>query len=318
MSGRRDLPPLMRTPLIRTPDEEDPLTGELLYRGHGHPQDRREDTAWMTAWGRLRKNQPLGKTVNFAYDNHGVAIQKAQETILRINGDDADAQQVTLTLNSPRACALPFSHLLAQSPGSIPGSQDNIQFLERGNFPGTAAPIIWPPFYALVRWGTGGTQSEALVDFVNGTTINLVVSYLNVDAYAFLGRADPIGTGALYALSAFVGPGFARPGVAQYTSQVGVIASHAESDVFPVPRDAKRATVVGCDSTIAPSVPVTAATLRFWRSPSGQAGGQSAGNFVVSGSVPGSFDVPNGAAYASVINGMAGEARFAIVYELAI
>jgi hypothetical protein len=318
MSGRRDLPPLLRTPQIRTPYEEDPLSSELLYPGHGHPQDRREERSWMTPWGRLRKNQPLGKTVNLVYRSNGPAVQKAQETIFQIQGDDADAQQVTVTLNSPSVCPAPFSQTLAQNASSIPGGQDNIQLLGRGNFPGASSPLAWPPFYAFLKWGTGGTQAQALVDFTNGATINLVVSYLSVDAVAFLRENDVTGTSAIYALSAFVGPGFTRPGIAQYTSHVGSIASLAESNVFPVPQFAKSATVVSCDNSVAPTVAVTVATLRFWQSADGQAGGNSAGNFVVAGNQPIPFDVPNGAAYASIINGMAITTRFMIVYNLAI
>jgi hypothetical protein len=312
------------SPLIRTPDQEDPLSGDVLYPGHGYPQDRRETRSWMSPWGRLRgssrpgRGQPLGKTVNFGYDAHGTAVQRSQESILQIEGDDDDAQQVTVTLNSPRVCETPFSHLLLQNVGSVKGNQDNIELLERGNFPGTSHPISWPPFYAYLEWGTGGCQAQALVDFVNGATINLVVSFLRVSAMAFLNPTDVAGTSAVYALSAFVGPGFTRPGVAQFTSHVGTIASQAESVTFPVPRFAKSATVVSCDTSAAPSVAVTVATLRFWQSPDGHTGGNSAGNFLVSGNVATPFDVPNGAAYASVVNGMGISTKFMIVYNLAI
>jgi hypothetical protein len=60
---------------------------------------------------------------------------------------------------------------------------------------------------------------------------------------------------------------------------------------------------------------VTLATLRLWQSPnrSGNVGG-----FVISGNQPMPFDIPNGAAYASVLNGGCARSRFSILYNLAI
>ncbi len=86
--------------------------------------------------------------------------------------------------------------------------------------------------------------------------------------------------------------------------------------MFPIPRFAKSATVVGCDPGATPSVSV--ATLRLWQSADGLAGANNVGNFICAGNQPTSFDLPAGAAYASVINGMAVSSRFSIVYNLAI
>jgi hypothetical protein len=241
--------------------------------------------------------------------------QNAPVSILRVQGDDMDAQHLTLTLAPPLVVPLAFSPLLVARAGAqnITGEQDNLNIVSRGNFPGTLAPIAWPPLEAIIEWGVGGTAAMVAVDFLNGATVNLVASSLEVHAAVSAAPIDIAGTSAAYVLRAFVGPGFARPGVAQKTVYMNQIAAGAETTASPVPRFARSAYVVGSDSSATPAM--TLVTLRLWQSPNRSG---NVGNFVIAGNQPMPFDLPNGAAYASVLNGMCAQSRFSIVYNLAI
>ncbi len=294
-----------------------PLGGDPRFPGHGYPPRRGEDRPAGSPWGRLCRGGAIGKKANFVYDAGNLRAQKSEE-FLRVAGDDADAQQITLTIAPPLVVPQLFTTLLRNNPSNVTGEKDNAQdaFV---NFPGTARPTIWPPIEAVINWGVGGTSVSAVVDIVNGATVNVVASFIKVYAQVpDLTRADLSLTSAVYVVSAFVGPGFPRPGTAQSTVNVGEIESLDESGVFAIPRFAKTAYVIGCDPEAGPDVNASVGTIRFWRSSDGVVGGDNVGNFICSGAQPQGFDVPGGAAYASILSGMAVDARFLIVYNLAI
>jgi hypothetical protein len=259
----------------------------------------------------------MGKKAVLIFNANGAAKQRSPVPILSIEGDDADAQQLVVTLSTPLVVPQAFEETLAHINGqNISGEQDNLQIQSRGTFPGLVTPIQWPPIEAILEWGVGGTSNRCAVDFVNGATVSLVASYLRVFAAIVSGEdIDISGTSAAYTVAANVGPGWARPGTAQKTVYVGSVASLAESEVFAIPKFARSAYVVGCDPAASPTVEVTVATLRFWQSPDGT---NNVGNFIASGNQPLPFFVPNGAAYASVINGMGVASRMSIIYNLAI
>ncbi len=121
---------------------------------------------------------------------------------------------------------------------------------------------------------------------------------------------------AAYVIAAFASPGFVQAGVAQRTIYVGSPAEGIESEVFSIPRFAKRAYLIGCDPAAAPGI--TIGTIRWWQSADGVAGANNLGNMFVSGNQPQAFDVPNGAQYFSVLPGMAGSVLFSVVFDLAI
>lgn len=291
-----------------------PLSGELVYPEHGYPPRPGEDRPGLSAWGRLCRGGALGKKSVLIYNAaRRTAVQSSPVSILRVQGDDMDAQQLTLTLAPPLVVPLPFSPLLVARAQNLTGEQDNGDILSRGNFPGELGPIAWPPIEAIIEWGIGGTSASAVVDFVNGATVNLVASSLEVRAAITAAPTDIAGTSAAYVLCAWVGPGFARPGVAQRTVYVGVLGAYVESRASPIPRFARTAYVLGSDPSATPAV--TAATLRFWQSPDRTG---NVGNVVISGQQPTPFDLPAGAAYASVLSGLGCQARFSILYNLAI
>jgi len=289
------------------------LSQELLYPEHGYPPRPREDRPGLSAWARLSRGACLGKKSVLIYNAARRTPQSSPVSILRVQGDDLDAQHITLTLAPPLVVPLPFSPLLAARSQNLTGEQDNAEIISRGNFPGELQPVTWPPIDAIIEWGVGGASASASVDFVNGTAVNLVASSLEVHAAVTAAPADIAGTSAAYVLYAWVGPGFARPGTAQKTVYVGTLDTYAESRAFPIPPFARSAYVLAGDASSTP--PVTAATLRFWQSPNRT---NSVGNVAISGRRPTPFDIPAGAAYASVQSGLACKARFSIIYNLAI
>jgi len=315
MSNRRDERYAIGPP-IEVPGGADPMYGMLRYPGSGYLPRPGENRPDLSPWARLARGQPLGKSVNLAYNSNSATSQPI--SILQVSGDDADARQLIVTLGQPRVLSLAFSQTLAQSnPTNLSGEQDNAEMLERGNFPGTASPCAWPPFEAIIEWGVGGVSFKASVDFVNGSTIALVCTFLRVHGAVTANQADSgiSGTSAIYALSAFVGPGFAQSH-ARKTIYVGSLDLTEESDVFPVPPFARTALVVGQDPAALPAV--TVATIRFWQAADGVAGATCVGNFFISGNQSIPVPVPAGAAYASVLSGTGATSRFSIVYDLAI
>lgn len=294
-----------------------PLMGDPRFPGAGYQPRRGEDRPAGSAWGRLCRGGSIGKKANLLYNASSLRAQKSEE-ILRVTGDDADAQQITLTLAPPLVVTRLFTSLLRSNPSGATGEKDNAGVAGE-TFPGTAGPTVWPPIEAVIVWGVGGTNTTAVVDIVNGASVNLVASYVQVYAQVpDLTRANLSPTSAVYVVAAFVGPGFPRPGSAQSTTQIGNVASLAESGVFAIPKFARTAYVIGCDPQAGPSVNASVGTIRFWQSSDGVAGGNNVGNFICTGAQPSGFDVPAGAAYASVLSGMASTARFLIVYNLAI
>jgi len=304
--------------VVQQPMPAGPLSGDPRVPDVNAISRAKEDRASLSAWGRLCRGQGLGKKSVLAYNADAAegARQRSQVNILQVSGDDMDAQHLTLTIAPPLVIPQPFTQALIAKQQNVTGEQDNQQ-ITSGNFPGIGFPIAWPPFNVVIEWGIGGNSFTAEVDFTNGTTVNLPgVAFVRAYAVADPDRLQ--GTSALYTLFATIGPGMARPGSAQKTVFYGNVASAEESTVFPIPKFAKRAIVVGWSNAAAPNVPVTVATLRFWQSPTGQASGTNVGNFVATGNQPIGFDVPGGAYYASLVNGMSSPARFAIVYELSI
>jgi len=313
MSGGRYPPGSVELPEYDSPSM---LYGGMRYPGRGYPQRPGEDRPMLSAWGRLSRNGALGKKANLVYRSTQDTLQASPVPILEIQGDDADAQQVVVTLNGPRVIATALSEILLRDVQNRSGEQDNEEMQSRALFPGEAGPIEWPPLEALIEWGVGGAQAQASLDFINGQTVSLVCSFLRISAGVVAGTdIGIVGTSAIYTLSAFVGPGYGRTN-AHKTTYVGVLTNGAESAVFPIPPFAKYATVVGCDPAATPAA--TTATLRFWQSPNGVAGGANVGNFVVSGAQPWPFSIPSAAAYASVVNNSGVTTRMSILYTLAI
>lgn len=291
-----------------------PMNNDLVYPGHGYPENPREDRPGLSPFGRMAKGQGLGKSSLLFYDGNSDNTQPSQVSMLTIEGDNLDACQLTVTLAPPRVIALPFVDLVDLDLQVLTGEQDNAE-APSGNFPGTASPLSWPPLEAKVEWGVHGAASQAIVDYINGVTFSVVASYLRVTALTTqtLDNNGVDGTSAAYYLASFVGPGWAR-GNAQRTIYVGDVTDQSESARYPIPAFARRAWMFGNDQSSNPPL-LTAGTLRLWQSPQGAT---CVANYFQNGNQPVSFEIPNAAQYFSVVNGSGAVIRPGVVFELAL
>lgn len=302
-----------------TPDPVEPLSGGLEYAGHGFPARQGESGTPRNGWERFTRGMPLGKKAVLLYNADVEGEQFTGVPFLQLRSDDCDAQPVTLVIAPPRVIAMNFDDVITnENLQNLSGDQDNVEVSDQ-DFPGDTTPITWPPLQVKIRWGSAGvTPNEALVDVMNGVTVNLSASF--IEASGIITQMDDSGIGgtsAAYALSAIVAPGYTRPGNAQCTVYCGDVDAGAESVIFRVPRFAKRAWVLSNDSAVAPGV--TIATLRFWQSVlgAGVAGASNVGNVLVTGNQYQPANVPNGGLYFSVLNG-GSTARFAVIFDLSI
>ena len=316
----RLLPPQRHPIRLWEPDSEQPLRGGLQSNGHGFPPRAGEEFPPRNAWERLTRGQPLGKRAVMIYDASLDVEQTAGVPFFQLSGNDCDAQQLTLVLAPPTVVAEPFTDVRANDVNiqNLSTSQDNYEVSD-ADFPGALVPITWPPLQAKIKWGIGGHHTEAWVDIMNGCVVNLCASFVEVLAAIVLTDDNAIsGTSAAYSLAAFIGPGFTRPGNAQNTVYVGSLEESAESLVFPVPRFAKRAYVIGRDPAVTPAV--TVATLRFWQNvlPAGNAGARNVGNFLCTSNQFQPVDVPNGGQYFSVLSGEGQTNSYAVIFDLSL
>jgi len=292
-------------------DQATPLFDGLRFPGNGYPERENAHLEPLQAFFRLAKDQGLGKKSNLIYINSDDAPQPSPVDILEIRGDDLDATPLQVTLGRPLA----IPRRLADISLDMQNATGEFSAAEIGadDYPGTASPIAWPPFVAIIEWGVGGARSRAFVDFVCGTTVNLgPCSFVRVHGAVPQDAIHEPGTTGVYTLSAFVGPGRPRDGIAQRTVYCGSIAGGADGDIFVIPPYAKRATAIGLD-VLPPNVTVCYVT--FFRSPDGS---NPIGSYVVNGNQPLPFNVPNGAQYASITSGMGTAQRFALCFELGI
>ncbi len=290
----------------------DPLYDELRYPGSGLPEREISRNRPLSPWGRGMVDQTYGKKTNIRYDATKALWQFAEDSICEPRLLDIDATQMQVTLISPAAIPRDGDDI-GPDVQNATGEFNNANVTPAG-YPGSNIPIAWPPFTAYLKWGTGGARAEAFIDWVNGTTINITASALDLRAAVAPDAANAAspGTSGLYTLAAFVSPGWPRPGNAQRTIYVGALDESDESDIFQVPLFAKRVTVIG--ATVGGAAVVTAAFLRFWQSPDGT---NPVGDYFVNGNQPLPFNVPNGGMYFSIVNAGAA-ANFSICSELAI
>lgn len=291
------------------------LYGGPLYPGNGYPARPGENRPGLSAFGRLAMGQTLGKPSILLYDSTNPRVQNAGVDMFTLEGDDLDAQQLTITLHPPRVVPLSFTEASARlDQQNLTGEQTNAE-VTVGVFPGTNRPVLWPPLEALIEFGVGGVSTQVVVDFVNGITLTVEASYLRAHAQISQSResGDIFGTSAAYYLAAHVGPGFAESH-AQRTVFAGAVADRNESDVFDVPRFAKVATLIGCRDPKHATPALSVGWIRFWQSPQGEHGVSD--SFVSGPDVR--VEVPNAAQYFTVINQSGHRMKMSVIFELAL
>jgi len=286
-----------------------------IYPGGGLPPRPGEDRPALSPFGRLAMGQTLGKSSILIYDRHADVVQQAPVDMITVNGDDLDAQQLILTLHPPRVIPLSSDESRSRlDQQNLTGEQTNSE-VTACDFPGTDGPIRWPPLEALVEFGTGGVNTQVVVDYMNGVTLSVPASFLRVRALVTQSRyvGDVSGTSAAYYLAAHVGPGFAESH-AQRTIFMDDIKDNRESEVFDVPKFAKTALLVGSRSHHEHHPTRTRGWIRFWQSPNGTHG---VGDFFMSDRQV-RIDVPNAAQYFSVFNKSGHEMKMSVLFELAL
>lgn len=279
--------------------------GPVVYEPNGSPQRPPKDEVRDDAWGQLTLGRPLGKRIVMPYQADG-GVQVAPIEFFQLGGLDRDAVQMQIVLSSPMAIPRTQASLAGENIQNLSGEFSNSGTL--GDYPGSADPIAWPPVSVLLEWGTNA-RAHVFCDAKNGSVINLTASWVRAIGIFTADHANQPGTSGLYVMSAFASPGWPSAANAQRTVYLGAVASLAQSDVFTVPPFARRATVIGMDTTPG----VTTAYLLFWQSPDGT---NPIGTYFVSGNNPGPFSVPNGAAYFTIVSGAAGTIKYAAAFDL--
>jgi hypothetical protein len=247
------------------------------------------------------------------YDNRAEGVQSAGVDIIAVNGDNLDAQPLILTLHPPRVIPLSFDEVRARlDQQNLKGEQTNAE-ISPCDFPGTDELIRWPPLEATVEFGTGGVNTQVVVDYMNGVTLSVTASFLRVHALVTQSRhcGDVYGTSAAYHLAGHVGPGFSESH-AQRTIFVGTVHDGHESAALNVPMFGKVAILVGHRSHHGHHPARTIGWIRFWQSPNGTNG---VGDCFMS-DYQGRVVVPNGAQYFSVFNESGHEMKMSVLFEL--
>ena len=299
---------------MRDPQLPRLLRVDEIYPGNGLPPRPGEDRPGLSPFGRLAMGQGLGKSTILIYDHRTADVQPSMNDMIVVEGDDLDACQLRLTLHPPRVIPLSFCELNERiDQQNVTGEQANSE-VSVCDFPGTKEPIRWPPLEALIEFGVGGVATKVVVDYLNGVTLSVIASYLRVSALVTQSKhcGDIYGTSAAYYLAAHVGPGYAAAH-AQRTVFVGDVKDHDESDVFDVPRFAKRGVLIGCRSHHK-SPTLTIGWIRFWQDPKGD---HCVGDFYVSGHQS-RVEVPNAAQYFSVHNESGHRMKMSVIFELAL
>lgn len=306
--------------------------------------DQGADQVMCDTWDQLTSGQTIGKRMIItaaSQPSGGVAVS-GQVDLINFRGDDADACQMVVTLTPPQA------FMQNDLPGGVfPVDPQNLTLMRTWDTFYSSPPAVdftVPPAVAIVRWGIGGVESLAEVDFSHGLTINLQASFLRVSAFLDI----PAGTfypGTVVQLGAFAGPGRARRGQAQRSYAVNTVSPVADAvdhgwptvgygangyttvipsvtlpapatgraRLFPVPPFAKTLAVISNKVTMAIPFATADMDLVFFRD---ILGNKPCGAYHITANTPGPVAVPNGAAYWTLHNNTADEQNAVGVFDL--
>lgn len=295
--------------------------------------DTGEEDMSNERWERLSKGQGLGKRVVIAVPPTGFGEQRPGSVdILQIRGQDENACQLSITLLPPE-----FAPLSELNGGVFPRDLQALSTTRYNNSILSSPPpanFVAPPAIAVIKWGIGGVQAVAEVDFSNGAVVNVTASFLRVDVFVDL-PSESLPEGTAVVLGAFVGPGWPKPNNAQRTYNVlpllggsfpefsygangYFIPAPGEPGMYPTPFFGKTVWVIANDPNVAApnTLNTLDANLIFYRD---IAATILAGSYRVSNTNPGPIPVPNGAMYWSVQNNAPAISQtLEVVFDLAI
>ena len=213
------------------------LNSGVLYPGHGLPPRPSVETP-QTLYALLCEGRSLGKRVSLLVNSadNGSLISPAKVNILQVDGANAAAMNLTLTISPPRVIpvggATGISLARAQELVESQQASGTMDFadVEDGNLGVACTPTI-----VLIDHGVGGVSTHHVeVDVLNGLTCTLSGSFVRVGV-----APDPLlakfniaaGSDAIYELAAHLAPGSSKPSTAQRTIQLGLVQG-PEDDFF--------------------------------------------------------------------------------------
>lgn len=130
-------------------------------------------------WKDILKNGVIGKSVNVPLSS---ALQNTPTGILQLSSDDEVARTLGVTL---------FTDTIGSFELALNGTPNAITMSD--------------PAVALVEWGSGGTFTQAEIDFGNGVQFSLVASSLKISAFRNTAPDSPdVGTLASAKFGAFI------------------------------------------------------------------------------------------------------------------
>jgi hypothetical protein len=167
---------------------------------------------------------------------------------------------------------------------------------------------------ALVKWGVGGAQHEALVDVGRGTQLRLsTASFLGVSMNYLPDQSTaPPRTGPQLMGIALAGYGIVpyRNSAARYTQRLGVIPPGANSNIVPIPKFAQSFNVIGELSSIAGCIVTQFPNLI------NDGNGHQAISVLADTHMESQMFVPNGFRALQLTNNTVTAQKFEIVYSL--
>lgn len=273
----------------------------------------------LSEWGMLALGQTVGKSGVIIFDpaSFNTLGDRTRQKIdlLQLQGEDRNAQNVCLTLGTPKINLRTPTALELSGLTPVQSFQDNLELVGS-----PAAPANPPTFFnsfALISWGTGGQSHVAEVDLQNGLCVNLSCSFLRVSIIVEAVGLDNRGLAGVvghYELRSTIGPGVPKPNNAQRTVVISPVPLvGAESAIFAVPRFAK--TVYLSGNSAAGTVFV--GEILFQRDNQVVTFYPSA-RFLFSSNVHEPVNIPNGALYFRVRNNAGGDYAMNAVFDLSI
>jgi hypothetical protein len=175
---------------------------------------------------------------------------------------------------------------------------------------------------ALVSWGTGGASFDAQVDWMHGTTLSIVASWVRVSAtYPLSGDSDNPSPDV--SLTAGVGYGdIGESEGARFTQSIGTLGVGAASPYFPIPAFATDFILLSSSAAAPAGFLTEPAQIQISSSTDAAPTFTNAflytGGSNADGQEPRTFPIFSGARFLRVRNSGANTAKYTVVYNLTL